>query len=385
MVIYLVLVLIISQKPDRSGNPNFMKANNFLNAIIIASLFMATFLIGCDNKSTNAEIDPDAPVIFSTSPMDNDNKIERNKVVEIIFDQAMDPSTINSTTITLQHGSTTVNGSVDYSGTTARFTTQNVLIAQTDYTAKVSTGAKSSSGVALANDNEWSFTTGGNSEQLEIVELGTAGNYVILAKSAINNSPTSVFTGDLGLSPMAESFITGFSQTAATGYSSSEQVTGRIYAADMADPTPINLTTAVENMNTAYDDAAGRTAPDFVELYNGEIGGKTLAPGLYKWSNTVLMTDDVIFSGDENDVWILQVAENVTMSSAVNITLSGGAQARNIFWQVAGEVTIGTTSHFEGIILSMTGITLNTDASLNGRILAQTAAIFDANTVVEPQ
>lgn len=153
----------------------------------------------------------------------------------------------------------------------------------------------------------------------------------------------------------------------------------------MADPTPMNLTTAVENMETAYDDAAGRTAPDFVELYTGEIGGKTLTSGLYKWSNTVSISDDVTFSGDENDVWILQIAENVTMSSDVSITLTGGAQAKNIFWQVAGEVTIGTTSHFEGIILSMTGITLNTGASLNGRILAQTAAIFDANTVVEPQ
>lgn len=351
----------------------------------MASLLLAAFMIGCSDNSTDADIDPDAPVIFSTSPMNDENNVERNKVVEITFDQAMDPSTVNNTTITLQQGSTTVNGSVDYSGTTARFTSENVLAAQTDYTAKVSTGAKSSSGVALAIDNEWSFTTGGSSEQLEAVELGTAGNYVILAKSAINNNPTSAFTGDLDLSPMAESFITGFSQTSATGYSTSDQVTGRIYAADMAEPTPANLTTAVENMITAYDDAAGRTAPDFVELYTGEIGGKTLTPGLYKWSNTVLITDDVIFSGDENDVWILQVAENVTMSSALNITLIGGAQARNIFWQVAGEVTIGTTSHFAGIILSMTGITLNTDASLNGRILAQTAAIFDANTVVEPQ
>ena len=361
-----------------------MKINYLSNAIIVASLFGFAFMIGCENKSTNADFDPDAPVIFSKSPMNNEDNIERNKVLEIIFDQAMDPSTINNTTITLQQGSTTINGSVGYSGTTARFTSQNVLAAQTDYTVKVSTGAKNASGVAIANDNEWSFTTGGNSEQLEVVELGTAGNYVILAKSAINNNPASSFTGDLGLSPMAESFITGFSQTPATGYSISDQVNGRIYAADMADPTPTNLTTAVENMATAYDDAAGRTAPDFVELYTGEIGGKTLTPGLYKWSNTVQITDDLNFSGDEDDVWILQVAENVTMSPDVTITLSGGAQVKNIFWQVAGEVTIGRTSHFEGIIFSMTGITLDTGASLNGRVLAQTAAIFDANTVVEP-
>jgi hypothetical protein len=361
-----------------------MNSNNFFNAFLMASLFLATFMIACDS-STSADVDPDAPVIFSTSPMNNEDDVERNKVVEIVFDQAMDATTINNTTITLQHGSEMVNGTVDYSGTTARFTPENVLAAQTEYKATVSAGAKNTSDFAIENDHEWSFTTGGSSEQLEAVELGTAGNYVILANSAINNSPTSAFTGDLGLSPMAESFITGFSQSPETGHSTSDQVTGRIYAADMADPTPSNLTTAVENMITAYDEAAGRTAPDFVELYTGEIGSKTLTPGLYKWSNTVLITDDVIFSGDENDVWILQVAENITMGSDVNIILSGGAQARNIFWQVAGEVTIGTNSHFEGIILSMTGVTLNTSASFNGRIFAQTAAIFDTNTVVEPQ
>lgn len=362
-----------------------MKANKYFNAILMASLFLAASMIGCDNRSTDADIDPDAPVIFSTSPMNNEEDVERNKVVEIVFDQAMNPSTINSSTITLWLGSSPVNGTVDYSGTTATFTSAGVMHAQTTYTARVTTGVRSTNGFALANNTEWNFTTGGNTEPLEVVDLGTAGNYVVLAKSAINNNPTSDFTGDLGLSPMAESFITGFSQTAETGHSTSAQVTGRIYAADMADPTPSNLTTAVENMETAYTNAAGRSGPDFMELYTGEIGGKVLTPGLYKWNSTVLIADDVTFSGTENDVWILQVSDNVTMSSDTNIILSGGAQAKNIFWQVAGEVTIGTDSHFEGIILSMTGITLNTGASLNGRILAQTAAIFDGNSVVETQ
>lgn len=352
---------------------------------MMASLFLATSMIGCSDNSTDPAIDSDAPVIFTTSPTNGEDDVIRNTVVEITFDQAMNPSTINNTTITLIHETTPVNGSVNYSGTMATFTPENVLAAQAEYIVTATTDVKSSTGVELSNDNTWNFTTGGSSEQLDVVELGTAGNYVILAKSAINNRPTSIFTGDLGLSPMAESFITGFSQTAATGYSTADQVTGRIYAADMAAPTPTNLTTAVENMITAYEDAAARSAPDFVELYTGEIGGKTLTSGLYKWSNTVLITDDLTLSGDENDVWILQIDENITMSSDVTITLTGGAQAKNIFWQVAGEVTIGTTSHFEGIILSMTGITLKTGASLNGRILAQTAAIFDSNTVAEPQ
>jgi hypothetical protein len=152
----------------------------------------------------------------------------------------------------------------------------------------------------------------------------------------------------------------------------------------MADPTPVNLTTAIENMITAYNDAAGRTSPHFIELGTGNIGGRTLVPGLYKWTSAVTLPSDITISGGANDVWIFQIAQDLTVSNGVNVTLTGGAQAKNIFWQVAGTVTLGTTSHFEGIILSMTGITLQTGASLKGRALAQTAVILDNNIVTQP-
>jgi hypothetical protein len=137
-------------------------------------------------------------------------------------------------------------------------------------------------------------------------------------------------------------------------------------------------------MITAYNDAAGRPSPDFSELGTGNIGGKTLAPGLYKWTSTVTLPSDVTISGSASDVWIFQIAGDLTVSSAVNVTLSGGAQAKNIFWQVAGQATLGTTSHFEGIILSMTGITFQTGASMNGRALAQTAVVLDGNIITQP-
>jgi hypothetical protein len=137
-------------------------------------------------------------------------------------------------------------------------------------------------------------------------------------------------------------------------------------------------------MDSAYTDAAGRPLPDFSELGTGNLGGLTLVPGLYKWTNNVTIPTNVIIAGGPNDVWIFQIAGNLTMSSAVKITLSGGAQASHIFWQIAGEATLGTTSHFEGTILSMTGITLQTGASMNGRALAQTAVILDANTITTP-
>jgi hypothetical protein len=219
-------------------------------------------------------------------------------------------------------------------------------------------------------------------------DLGAAGHYVILAKSKISNVPTSAVTGDIGLSPSAASFITGFTLNlpAAGASSTSAQVTGKVYAADYAVPTPSDLTTAVGKMQTAYTDAAGRTMPDFTELGAGNIGGMTLAPGLYKWGTGVTIPTDVTLSGTANDVWIFQIAGDLIMASAKNVILSGGAQAKNIFWQVAGGagVTIGTTAHFEGIILAQTAITLNTGATMKGRVFAQTAVALDSNTITQP-
>jgi hypothetical protein len=299
----------------------------------------------------------------------------------------MDPTTINSSTIVVTKGTAIIPGVVTYSSATktATFTPTDSFLALTEYKVTVTTGAKTLAGNSLAAKSEWSFTTAGSVAGRSPIALGQAINYVILAKTAINNSSTSAVTGDLGLSPAATSYITGMALTNATGYATSSQVTGKLYAADMAAPTPIALTTSVNDMITAYTDAAGRSLPDFVELGTGNIGGKTLSPGLYKWTNTVTVPTSVTLSGSATDVWIFQVAGDLTLSSAVNVTLSGGAQAKNIFWQVAGTVTIGTTAHFEGIVLSMTGITLQTGASLHGQALAQTAVILDSNVVTKAQ
>jgi hypothetical protein len=326
-----------------------------------------------------------APTVTTTEPSNNAIGVSTNKVISIEFSEAMTAASINANTFTVTQGGNAVAGTVAYSGTTATFTPTTPFTSNTVYTATITTGAKDLAGNALAATLVWSFTTGGGqANNLAPVNLGAAGNYIILAKTAISNIPTSAITGDVGLSPAATSFITGFSITNATGYATSTQVTGKIFAADMASPTPINLTTAVENMITAYNDAAGRPTPDFSELATGNIGGSTLTPGLYKWTNTVTIPSDITISGGSDDVWIFQIAGDLTQSNAVNVTLTGGAQAKNIFWQVAGTVTIGTTSHFEGIILSQTGITLQTGATLNGRTLAQTAVILDKNTLTKP-
>jgi hypothetical protein len=216
------------------------------------------------------------------------------------------------------------------------------------------------------------------------VNLGTAGNFVILAKTGISTTGTTSIVGAIGVSPAAATYITGFGpiMDASNTFSKSSLVTGNIYAADYTPPTPTTMTTAISDMQTAYTDAAGRTNPTGTELGAGNIGGMT--PGLYKWSSNVTIPSNVTLSGGANDVWIFEIAGNLGISSATQVELSGGAQASNIFWQVAGQTTLGTTSVFYGNILDQTAIVLNTGATLNGRALAQTAVTLDSNDVNIP-
>jgi hypothetical protein len=145
------------------------------------------------------------------------------------------------------------------------------------------------------------------------------------------------------------------------------------------------MTAAVSDMELAFTDAAGRTLPDFTELGAGDISGLTLVPGLYKWGTGVLITNaGVTLSGGANDVWIFQIAQNLTVNNSAIITLSGGAQAKNIFWQVSGQANLGTAADFKGIILSQTLISLNTGAVMNGRALAQTAVTLNATAITAP-
>ena len=247
-------------------------------------------------------------------------------------------------------------------------------------------GRNSGTAATLVSPTARSTGQAGHGNGPTPVDLGTAENYVILAESGITNVPTSAITGNLGVSPIAATAITGFGLIYAAGspYSTASQVTGKIYAATYASPTPASLTQAVGDMQTAYLDACGRKSPDYTELATGDIGGLTLQPGLYKWSTTVTIPKDVTLNGGPNDVWIFQIAGDVKEASAAKVTLTGGTLAKNVFWQVAGVVALGTTAHMEGVVLSKTAITLNTGASANGRLMAQTNVTLIMNTVVEP-
>ena len=217
------------------------------------------------------------------------------------------------------------------------------------------------------------------SDPTATVDLGGAGHFVILTESGITDVPMSAVTGNVGTSPI----------TGAADLLSCAEVTGKIYSVDEAGPPPCSikaprkLTNAVDDMHTAYKDAAGREAT-ITELGGGNIGGLTLAPGVYSWDTDVIVPKDVTIKGGSHAVWIFQISKNLIVSNGESVVLRGHAQAQNVFWQVAGKVALGTTSHVEGIILSKTLISMKTGASINGRLFAQTAVTLQKNSVNAP-
>jgi hypothetical protein len=215
------------------------------------------------------------------------------------------------------------------------------------------------------------------------INLGTISNFVVLAGSLVSNIPTSDITGNIGLSPATGSKITGFGGL---------EVTGIVYTTDASGPAgsipnAVGLTLAKGDLTAAYNEAAGRTAIDLVNL-SGNIGGLTLTPGLYKSSGSLqISSGDLTFDalGDANGVFIIQIASTLITTSGRKVILKGGALAKNIFWQVGSSATLGTTSVFKGTIMADQSIALNTGAIVEGRLLARIGAVtISASTVVLP-
>ena len=285
------------------------------------------------------------------------------------------PTQTGSTTITTQVTTTTSSTPVTTTTSTTTTTTTSTSTSSTSSTSTTTTTTKSTAS-----------TTGGIGPAA--VSLGTAGSYVVLAKSGISTTGTTSITGNLGVSPIGSTAITGFGliMDSSGQFATSSLVTGKLYAANYAVPTPATMTTAIGDMQTAYTDAAGRTNPTATELGAGNIGGMTLTPGLYKWGTGVSINSVVTLDcqSNPNAVFIFQIAQTLTVGSGAAVTLTGGCQASNIFWQVGGQTTLGTTSSFKGIILCQTTIVLGTGAALDGRALAQTAVTLDANAVASP-
>ena len=355
-------------------------------ALMLGALVVLGLAAGACNDGTTTTGPLNAiPTVTTTGPGSASIGVARNVSITATFSEVMDTATINATTFTLHQGLTAIPGVVTYAGHTATLNPSNTLDPNTSFSASISTGARDLQGDSLASVKTWTFTTVASSASgPAAVNLGTAGNYVILAKSGISTTGTTAIVGDIALSPAAASFITGFALTTPTTFSTSSLVTGKVFASNYAVPTPATLTTAILDMQTAYTNAAGRTLPDFVNLGAGNVQGLNLVPGLYKWGTGVSIPSAVTLTGGATDVWIFQVSGNLTVGNGAIVTLAGGAQASNIFWQVTGATTIGTTAQMKGIILSKTLISMNTGSTITGRNLAQTAVTLNASTVTHP-
>ena len=245
-------------------------------------------------------------------------------------------------------------------------------------------GSTSSPGVGLG-------PVGSACSGTSCVNLGKAANYVILAKTGVSSVPNSVVTGNVGLSPSARVFLTGWSlvtEPTDTSFGSA-QVSGRLFAADnVGGTTSVDLTTAVGDMQTAYTAAAGK-APAGGGLQTacpgtGNFGGLNIAAGVYTCTPQVLIPTNVTLNGSATDVWVFQMAGGLDQAAATQVILTGGALAKNVFWQSATTVTIGTTAKMQGVILGKTDIVLGTGATHTGRLLAQTAVTLDQATVKQP-
>jgi len=319
------------------------------------------------------------------------NNMVTGTAVSATFSVPMNPATIDSSTagtlltFTLRDSSgNDVQGTVamNAADTVATFTpTASALNTNENYKATITTAAQSSGGIAIFDPVVWSFTTSNTPRTGQApVSLGTAGAFAILTKTGITDVYASSVTGEVGTSPI----------TGAALLLKCSEVSGMVYTVDAAGPLPCSitspklLTAAIGDMGFAYTDAAGRLIPDFTELGAGEIGGLTLTPGLYKWGSGVSISTDVTLSGGPNDVWIFQIAGTLKQASATRVTLAGGAVPKNIFWQAGGVVSIGTTAHFEGVLLAKTMIAVKTGASANSRLLAQTAVTLQQNAITQP-
>ncbi len=330
----------------------------------LASNFVWTFKTAAGSCAA-----PPPPAVISVTPPNGTMGVCPNAVVTATFNEAMNPVTITSTTFTVTPG---VTGTVtlDSTGRIATFTPTAALTLNTTYTSTITTGAQDLAGNPLAANYVWSFITATQACQ-NAVPLGTAATFEILAGSTVTNTgPTIITGGDLGLSP--GSAVTGFPPGTLTP------------PAVMHITDPIAAQAQLD-LTTAYLYAAGLPGG---AVLPGDMSGLTFTPGLYKTSSTVMLSSGNVTldgQGDANAVFIFQVGSTLTTLGSTQVILAGGAQAKNVFWQVSSSATLGTSSIFQGTILSLQSITLDTGATLIGRALARNGAVtMDSNTVTAP-
>ena len=324
--------------------------------------------------STGVALDTTPPTVNSTVPASGATAVAINQTVNVTFSKAMDPLTINTASLTVTGpAGTAITGIVGYdvASKIATLTPASNLAPNAVYTATVTTGVRDLAGNALAANFVWSFTTAATLGGQAPVSLGAASTFEVLAAATVTNTGATTINGNLGLYP----------GTAITGFPPGI-VNGTIYAAVPA------AAQAQLDLTTAYNDAAGRTVGAILLADAENLGGLTLAPGLYKSNSSLAISSGDLTldaKGDVNAVWIFQMGSTLTTTVGRKVILANGAKAANIFWQVGSSATLGTGSVFEGNILALASITVTTGATVDGHLFARTAAVtLDTNVASIP-
>ncbi|MFZ0420235.1 MAG: Ig-like domain-containing protein [Candidatus Sulfotelmatobacter sp.] len=352
------------------------------SALTVSTLYTATITTGAQNLNGNALANNYTwsfttasaacapPTVISVAPPDGATGICQNTLVVATFSEAMNPSTINTTTFTLAASGTPVAGTVTYdvSSYAATFTPTSPLALDTTYTAAITTGAQDLAGVALASNYPWSFTTAATAcTTVPTVPMGTACNFGVLgATPVVSSIGDTAVTGDVGIWPGLS--ITGFPPGTATAL----------------EPGNAAAATAQADLTTAYNYAA---AVPGGAILPADIGMETLTPGVYKTTSaqpSLGITGNLTLSG--SGVYIFQIVSTLTTAATNSqVILAGGATSQDVFWQVGSSATLGTYTTFQGIIMAKASVTVGVGATLDGSALAETGAVsMDDNIVVTP-
>ena len=343
-----------------------------------------------------------APRVILTDPFNTETGVLLNKVVTATFDMAMDPLTITTSTFTLKQGTDVILGSVSYSGNMASFTPNNPLLANAVFTATITTGAKNVAGVAIANNYVWTFTTINSSNA---PDLGSASPFGAFGGNAgiTNQGINTVINGSIATTA-ASTLVTGFHDATAI-YTETPLNVGNVTGAiSTAPPMPGTATSfaiaqqALLDANAAYLSISPASMPGGIDPGAGELGGLTLAPGIYKSdsgtfniSNGNLTLDA---QGDPNAVWIFQTASGLTVgiagpTGAKSVTLINGALPKNVFWYVGSTAIINGAGGgtMVGTIIANSGVTFSTAGNavqtvLNGRALSLVSSVTMVNTTI---
>lgn len=349
------------------------------------------------------------PTIIATDPLNNAINVNLLKTITANFSVAMDPATINASSFTLKQGTTAVLGTVSYSGVTASFDPTVALQEGKVYTATITIAAKNTAGIPVATNYVWNFTTTVTPPVVVLppsISLGTAAMFGAFGGNAgITNQGlnTVINNGSLGTTA-ASTLVTGFHDANAI-YTETPlnvgNVTGRIYTAPPAPGTATSFAVASQGLldaNAAYLSISPASKPGGIDPGAGELGGLTLAPGVYKSASGTFKISNgnltLDAQGDPNATWIFQTAAGLTVgiagpTGAKSIIMKNGALAKNVFWYVGTAATINGAGGgvMVGTIIANAGVTFSTSGNaaqtvLNGRAISLVASVTMVNTTV---